>query len=268
MGTASLLRAADDCLVDGISAKTDWANNLISQEMYGVKELVHPVGNATLQTAEAARDNALDLLEQPISAMQLSQGGAGAGTLTCQGWYETLGWQYYTRLDTDDTETSIQMADVVDLTGQFFGGATVSTRSNLSEPEYQEGNSTGLVVLEELMNKGVYGGGRYLVTVDKNRNVLIYKEPPSTDALAQVAIDRHGQFVVPQTGAPLPLGACPVGVWLQWLGSIQQTTALPFQSKPVPAFIERMEIDCSNNQPNWTLRGQPDPWKSTGIQDG
>lgn len=256
------------CLAQGFTVQTPWADDLPSQREFGTREIVESIDDATAERAESTRDRALDIWQQPIADMRLTNDSPGTGVLYCQGWFETAGWKYYRNLTTGLSETSAQMDDIASLTGQFFTSVTVQHPSNILSDEYRDGDNTGLMELMRLMDTGVNNATRYLATVDQNLGLLIYQEPASNDAKYQVRIDAAGRLVNPQNGNPLPPGSCPAGVWLDWLGSIPETAALNFVARPVPVFIEQMEINCATGQFQWLPRGVPDPWQKSALGDG
>ena len=72
---------------------TDWVADLGSQAIYGKKDKILSVGALTAERATSIRDQALSEHSRPRPAAGTARKGS---TLTCRGWYATLGWTYYT----------------------------------------------------------------------------------------------------------------------------------------------------------------------------
>lgn len=74
-------------------------DDALSQAQYGVKELLHSMGEATPARAAAKAAEVLANSKQP-PALQTFGGGAGIATATlfCAGWIETLKWRTYQRV--------------------------------------------------------------------------------------------------------------------------------------------------------------------------
>lgn len=256
------------CLAQGFTVQTPWAESAVGIAEFGQREIVHSIDDATAERAEATRDRAFDLWQQPISSMALTTELGGSGKLFCQGWYETLGWKYYQMLITGLAETSVQMDDMATIGGQFFTSVSVPSLSSILSDEYRDGDNTALKELERMMDTGVADGNRYICTVDRNLGFVVYQEPSSSDVMWQVRLGRDGKLVNAATGRPLPTGACPAGYWLDWLGSTPETVALAFVARPVPVFIEQMQIDCASGRFSWQARGEPDPWQKSALGPG
>ncbi len=81
--------------LSGECAITAWAEDAESVRLYGAKERLLRLPQASRLAAEAAREVALARFSRPIQAVT-APGKAGRGALlTCRGWFSTLGWKYY-----------------------------------------------------------------------------------------------------------------------------------------------------------------------------
>ena len=80
---------------------TPWGEDLGSQADYGIKEKMIAAGGVTLNQAQSERDQALAHNSRPTPALSLGTKMAPGtdsqtfATLTLKGWYQTLGWRYY-----------------------------------------------------------------------------------------------------------------------------------------------------------------------------
>lgn len=78
---------------------TAWAEDSASVTRYGAKELVYSYGqNATQAQAEGKRDLLLAKRAKPTIKPSVSMGDVRA-LLVCTGWYETLKWKRFERLE-------------------------------------------------------------------------------------------------------------------------------------------------------------------------
>ncbi len=89
--------------VGGVQANlSGWADDPTSQALYGVKEQILSLPAGTPAQAEAWRDGLLARGRFPaVRAQAVSlaprAGGGERVTLDCRGWWETLGWRYYSQ---------------------------------------------------------------------------------------------------------------------------------------------------------------------------
>ncbi len=78
---------------------TSWAVNQDSINRFGQKELLQSIGDASDELAAAAQTKLLADMAWPRGVVSFD-GRAGQGaTLVCVGWYSTLGWRNFTRLE-------------------------------------------------------------------------------------------------------------------------------------------------------------------------
>lgn len=85
----------NDANGNATNAVTDWADDADSQLRYGVKEQLQSQGDATVEIAEALRDNAIDLLSMPVKAVSFGGGGQTGGSLLCRGLWHTTAWRVF-----------------------------------------------------------------------------------------------------------------------------------------------------------------------------
>ena len=80
----------------GTSVYTAWADDLISQAAYGIKELTVKNLDADLAQAERIRDSTLKASSSPKGWPFLIQSPEPLTIeLECKGWFDTLDWRYY-----------------------------------------------------------------------------------------------------------------------------------------------------------------------------
>ena len=80
---------------NGTSAITDWEEDTRSTDLYGDIELIHSLGNATPDQAEAAAASILAAKAWPRRLVRAATGANGSGRLLCIGKYTAMAWRYY-----------------------------------------------------------------------------------------------------------------------------------------------------------------------------
>ena len=77
------------------SLATAWIDDTASQTAFGIKELIDSIGDSSTSIATARRNTLLPPLSAwPVGVPSFTGGSAGA-TVTCIGFFQTLGWRYY-----------------------------------------------------------------------------------------------------------------------------------------------------------------------------
>ena len=77
----------------GERATTEWGDANISQDEYGIKQLLLTSSGTTEEHAQSAMEMALASREYPQPTITFG-GGGGVSKVYCRGWYSTLGWRY------------------------------------------------------------------------------------------------------------------------------------------------------------------------------
>ena len=78
---------------------TAWANNNDSIYRFGQKELLQSIGEASGDLATAAQARLLADMATPRGVVSFDGREGQFATLICVGWWETLRWRYFTRLE-------------------------------------------------------------------------------------------------------------------------------------------------------------------------
>lgn len=96
-GMANRLAVRYDSIESGTgfasTVQTPWLDDLPSQAVYGIKEILLRRGTLSSEQALLLRDSSLRRLAQP--ADRLSADGAGRGQIVCRGWLERLRWRQW-----------------------------------------------------------------------------------------------------------------------------------------------------------------------------
>lgn len=79
--------------------ETEWAQDEVSQGLYGTIEEKVSVGSCTDAAAERSRNIVLDTYKLPVPLLEFSEEAESAlsARLDCRGYYETLDWKYDTQ---------------------------------------------------------------------------------------------------------------------------------------------------------------------------
>lgn len=244
----------------GTRATTSWVQDDDSVALFGIKEQIASLSGATATVAENARDTILAMYKYPIPILKSSPGNAGlSATLRCSGWWKTLGWQYYANTDTDDTETTTQIEDIVTSEGQFITGVDIVDASGITSSEYRDGDGTALKEIEELLEAGTTSGRRLLATITQAREVRVYEEPEMTDSNIEIYVQADGK-PVNRWGNKLVLPACPVAIWCGLKDVIPATLDVSRMADPTKFFVEEASFNVQNMAWTPTPRGVPSVW--------
>lgn len=112
----------------GANGTTATASDTASQALYGVKDAVVHLNNATSSTDAAyKRDVRLALQRWPKAETRINLAGERKPADVCQivlrfaGWYDTLGWVLTNRTDTTSEATTTQLGDLLAASGVGIG---------------------------------------------------------------------------------------------------------------------------------------------------
>lgn len=238
----------------GTRKTTAWTTDADSISEYGIKELLSSLDGATDAQAIQTRDIILSQFKYPIVTWQAAK-GEGTGQILCSGWWSTLGWRMYANSGISSVETTTQISEAITDLGQFFTGVTIDTASGINCSEYQDGDSTLLTVVNDLLTRGTSAGSRLTATVDANRLVTIAAEPVFGSADYQWLDDGR---VFDQYGTQIMARACPYGRWFARpdLGSVDLYQLI----SPLQTFIDHAEYDARTNTYKPRARGVPGPF--------
>ena len=78
----------------GAIAQTDWKDDLTSQDIYGIKELLLKCGVLSEEQALLLRDTSLKRLALPVSQL-LPATKASKSQVICRGWFERMRWRQW-----------------------------------------------------------------------------------------------------------------------------------------------------------------------------
>jgi hypothetical protein len=121
----------------GEAAETDWEEDATSIAEYGTRERQISLADVTPAQAVSRRDAALADLATP-EAQHVDVSGTGASiTLNCRGWFETIGWTYYSQFSgttaTENEATTIQKIGRASYTATTISFADVAGEYQIND---------------------------------------------------------------------------------------------------------------------------------------
>ncbi len=170
---------------------------------YGEKEFVINLSNAPAADAAIYQAIFLEKHKRPVQELELS-GGGDEIIMECYGWWQTLGWCYYTNAAVAPVENTNQIRAMVSSCGQFIEGVIADTSlgipiqwtngdtiqwsdgqiiewsgggtsSGMSSVPTRDGSNTALSYIVELLNAGSVNIRPMLAYVDKFRWLHVYE---------------------------------------------------------------------------------------------
>lgn len=252
---------------DGKSRQTTaWLADAESEAEYGIKELLQTCSGSSADHALAAQAMYLAQKRYPAPTIQWGGGGGGedSGTITCKGWWSTLGWKYYANANTTPVDTAAQVAAIAASHGQFIASTDQDVTSGISISPYRDGDATALYEAEQLLTMGTSNNRRMLAWVDRSRVLRVYEEPTSSNPYFLL---RDGSLSTP-FDTPLRRETCPVACWARLRDVIPNSVDVSKLVDPTLVFVEEIEYDVANDTLTPTPRGALNPFDLMRIKDG
>ncbi len=255
----------------GTGGITSYAEDTDSHNTYGHKERIETITDSNQTEAEQVRDRILADLKYPIPLISVVGGEQPvSGELICRGWWQTLGWQYYTNTGTDDVATTTQISDIIAAfnTGGSWLNATaqIDNASGITANEYRDGLNTCLAEIEALLAKGTTSDKRLLAEVKLDRVVRVYQEPTSA-ATTDYFITSDGRLFY-TNGMAVEPHTCPVGIWVRLQDIIPDTADLTRVANPSPFFVDRSEYNVRDGSLRLEPKSQKSVWDVGRIGEG
>lgn len=252
----------------GEQASTPWADHLISQNEYGIRELLYSTSGATEAHALAARAAILEQLKFPLPFQSFTgeEVEKPSATIYCRGWFDTLEWRYYQDLTTAPVDTAAQAVAIAAAGGQFFTAIECGLTSGIVTNPYRDGQATALYELSELLRMGTTNQRRMLANVDIGRRLHITEEPVNVQANTWL-LTKDGELRDP-FDTPVRKDTCPAGVWARLKDVIPGSLDTSLLADPTLMFVEESEYDVSTETLSLTPRNVEDPWNIGRPKDG
>jgi len=244
---------------------TAWADDDGSQDEYGVRELLWTKDNATATHAVAARDMKLEQVKYPVPVISQTSSKISKATIICNGWWDTLGWQYYANAGTTEVATSTQVETIITNEGEFFTGVDLDIASGIDTSEYRDGDANALFEVQQLLEMGTDNNLRMLASVTEHLEVTIEEE--TTKPVQPYLITSNGDWAE-EYGQEIRKETCPVGVWARMKDVMPPSVDSSMLSDPSILFVEENEYIVDKDELNHIARGAPDPWEFPTVKDG
>lgn len=225
----------------GLRMQTAVANNLISQDRYGILERVLSVGTATTAEAEQYRDEYLAENAQPAKSGEWGPNNDRASLeLDCAGYARRLETYTYTNTATGLSNLSIKLAAVLNADpNSILTGTNAQIEANtLQVPVYDNNNRTAWNVIKSLTAQGDSAFARAIFGVYAGRQSQ-YRTVQNQADYRQTLAD-FGKRVQSPGGAVIEPWYVLPGRWLQMsdtiIGRIADTD--DFRDDPRMVFLE------------------------------
>ena len=154
-------------------------------------------------------------------------------------------------------ETTDQIAEIVDTSGQFLTGTTIEDASGVDTLQFRDGIVDALTELGDLLSIGTDNARRLLCAVEQDRSLRVWEEPVYSGTPDYVR-RLDGQITTP-LGVAVSPGEMIAGTWLR-----VETPVPPAQGvnvDPTLLFVERCEYDAASMVYNITPRGAVNIWR-------
>jgi hypothetical protein len=247
-------------IAGGIPATTDWAENLDSQDRYGILERELSTGNVEPDTADQIRDLYLEENSLPETTQQISlSGGGGEASISieCLGYVHYLNAYTYAQTTTTGTiDLSAKLQAVLTADPNSYLSSSYANITSNTTPvlAVDNGGRKAINVIKDLLNFGDGSLNRYLFGVYADRLASYRAVEERLDYTRRLSdpsralLTPGGQIVDPWN--------VQAGKWLMYLdflvGRVENTTAL--RNDPRAVFIESvtyrapMDVEISGSK--------------------
>ena len=253
---------ASGSMAAGNRATTGWEESAATILEYGKKDLMVTAVSLDDIAAVGYAQRLANDLGVPVPTVNLGGSGGSSAMLTCRGWWDTLGWNYYSNGGLADTGLSSQIQAIITAAiaaNSFIVGLDIETVSTLTTTQYRDGDRTGLAEILSLMQMGNGSGKRMLATVKSDRRIRLYTEPTAAVG-SDYYVDAAGQMY-DQYEVLLANHTCPVAVWCRLKDVLPESAGLSRLANPSPFFVERNQYDVGSGRLTPEPRGRQSPWQ-------
>jgi hypothetical protein len=248
----------------GVRATTGATTSTLSTGVYGTKERYVTADRITDIQATQFANTYLEQHKLPIPRVDWGPPGVNGATITCRGWWNTLDWRHYTNSNTGNIQTTAQITAVVTAAGEFLRGTRILNASSYYYNEYQDGDKTARVVLEDLLRQGTSANKRLLATVTRDRWLEVYQE--WGQSAYDLFIGADGRLRTPQMGM-VQAYTCPVGFWARFNAPTPSALDLSYIAPASPVFIDETAYDVGSDRLSFRARDVPSPFEMLRVAD-
>ena len=239
----SYVDSSGDTSIVGLRLSTDWAEDLVSQERWGIIQRILSSGGATPEDADSLRDDYLRENAQPETDEQQSFGGnTSEPTLDLQilGYVHRLQNYVYNSTTTGAQDLSAKIAAVVaaEPNGYLSSATGFIAANTFQVAAYDNDNKVAWNIIKELVAKGDANNDRAIFGVYEDRTV--HYQPVVEQIDYYQALSDPAQRIATESGLVVAPWDVRPGRWLFstdfLVGRVPNTTAL--RSDPRAEFIE------------------------------
>lgn len=152
---------------------TSYADAVDSQNIFGIREYTHQMGDGNAASAEATRNRILGENKYPVPTIDPYK--STQISLKLRGWFDTLDWQHYSNSGETNVQTTTQIGTILAAKGQFIRGTHVFNASGINTNEFRDGQTTVKAQVEDLLASGTSAGERLYGVVNVERYLEIRK---------------------------------------------------------------------------------------------
>lgn len=229
----------------GLRLSTDWADNTVSQDKYGIFERVLATGGASIATAEQLRDQYLEENVNPPRSEEWTLGGGGVSMeLECAGYVRLMEHYVYNNATTGAQNLSVKLAAVLDAepNGIFDSTNALIEANTLQVSTKDDTNRIAWNIIKELVAQGDASFNETIFGIYANQQAQYQAVVEQTDYL-QALSDTAQQVTTPGGSVVEPWYVLP-GKWLRvtdfLIGRIPDTTEL--RDDPRFMYIESVQF--------------------------
>lgn len=164
-------------------------------------------------------------------------------------------------------ETTAQIEAMATAAGQFLTGVRIEDASEVSSPQYRDGDTTAMTEIMALLKNGTSNGRRLLAQVNADRVLRVYEEPAYDAYTPDYFINGKGKLSDKWNNRILD-HTCPVAGWCQLRDIIPPTLDVSKMADASRFFIERSEYRVSSMGLSVEPRSLRSVWDVGGMGGG
>jgi hypothetical protein len=241
-----IIEAETEELVTGTETETTIAEDLVSQQRYGIWEKVINAGTVTDDDAEYIRDTYLEDNREPSVSSDISFGNSGSDanvTLHCRGYIDWLNYAYNDTTD-DYVMASTKVAAVVTAEPNSMLTSSVDTNGILVS-SLEDGNRMASAIIEEIVSMGDIYDNRWLYGCYENRVVYYNAAPTTVEYFTHLTFPHQVVFL--NRSSPIDPWDIRPGKWLELLDFRSYgVSPTDIYENPSTVFIEEVSYTAPN----------------------
>lgn len=247
---------------------TAWDTDFVSAAEYGMRQVILSLDGATDASALATGAAYLDTHKYPIAFVEDGNADDLQVEIFCRGWWDTLGWKYYTNANTAAVATTEQIKTIALNTSDFISVVDVKHDVATAPSEYRAGDNTALDIITELLRVGFSSfpiANKYvLAKVTEDRRLVIELEPTySFFTNTNLRYSLSGRLT---NVWDHPWRRDPTGLWCDIM--LPSFASFKYITSPTPFFVERAEYFPESKTWRIEPRGIMSAWELNRFTQG